>query len=113
VEVDPAHFPVNAIPPPVALERFQVDDVSQILRGTGAVLKVPAGHVRFEFDYAGLSFVAPLKVRYRYMLEGFDHGWTEAGARRNAYTRIFRRGNTRFVCRRPITMGFGTPKARR
>jgi signal transduction histidine kinase/ligand-binding sensor domain-containing protein len=85
VEVDPAHFPVNAIPPPVALERFQVDDVSQILRGTGAVLKVPAGHVRFEFDYAGLSFVAPLKVRYRYMLEGFDHGWTEAGARRNAY----------------------------
>jgi len=69
----------------VALERFQVDDVSQILRGTGAVLKVPAGHVRFEFDYAGLSFVAPLKVRYRYMLEGFDHGWTEAGARRNAY----------------------------
>jgi signal transduction histidine kinase len=41
--------------------------------------------VRFEFDYAGLSFVAPLKVRYRYMLEGFDHGWTEAGARRNAY----------------------------
>jgi signal transduction histidine kinase len=24
-------------------------------------------------------------VRYRYMLEGFDHGWTEAGARRAAY----------------------------
>ena len=28
--------------------------------------------VHFEFDYAGLSFVAPQKVRYRYMLEGFD-----------------------------------------
>jgi len=32
-----------------------------------------------------LSFVAPQKVRYRYMLEGFDHGWTEAGTRRTAY----------------------------
>jgi len=85
VEVDPAHFPVNAIPPPVALERFQVDDVSQSLHGNDAGLKVQAGHVRFEFDYAGLSFVAPLKGRYRYMLEGFDHGWTEAGARRTAY----------------------------
>jgi signal transduction histidine kinase len=28
--------------------------------------------VHFQFDYAGLSFVAPQKVRYRYMLEGFD-----------------------------------------
>ena len=33
VEVDPAHFPVNTIPPPVALERFAVDDVAQPLRG--------------------------------------------------------------------------------
>ncbi|MGH9599420.1 MAG: ATP-binding protein, partial [Terracidiphilus sp.] len=44
-----------------------------------------AGHVHFEFDYAGLSFVAPQKVRYRYILEGFDRAWTEAGARRSAY----------------------------
>ncbi|MGA3334697.1 MAG: two-component regulator propeller domain-containing protein [Terracidiphilus sp.] len=85
VEVDPAHFPVNMLPPPVALERFQVDDVAQPLQAPGSWLKVQAGHVHFEFDYAGLSFVAPQKVRYRYMLEGFDHGWTEAGTRRTAY----------------------------
>jgi ligand-binding sensor domain-containing protein/signal transduction histidine kinase len=83
VEVDPAHFPVNAVPPPVALERFAVDDGP--LRATGTLLRVEAGHVHFQFDYAGLSFTAPQKVRYRYMLEGFDHGWTEAGARRSAY----------------------------
>lgn len=85
VEVDPAHFPVNSLPPPVALERFEVDDVSQTLSGLGSWLKVQAGHFHFQFDYAGLSFVAPQKVRYRYMLEGFDHGWTDAGARRSAY----------------------------
>ncbi len=83
VEVDPMHFPVNTVPPPVALERFVVDDVP--LRGAGPWLKVESGHVHFEFDYAGLSFVAPQKVRYRYMLEGFDRSWTEAGMRRSAY----------------------------
>lgn len=84
VEVDPAHFPVNATPPPVALERFTVDDVAQPL-GAQQALIVPSGHVHFQFDYVGLSYVAPQKVRYRYMLEGFDRGWTEAGARRTAY----------------------------
>lgn len=84
VEVDPAHFPVNTVPPPVALVRFAADDLDQPLGEAGS-LKVPAGHNHFQFDYAGLSFTAPQKVRYRYFLEGFDHQWTEAGARRSAY----------------------------
>ncbi len=85
VEVDPAHFPINTIAPPVALERFAVDDVDQGLHGAESSLQVPAGHVHFQFDYAGLSFIAPQKVRYRYTLEGFDKGWIEAGSRRSAY----------------------------
>ena len=87
VEVDPAHFPVNLTPPPVVVERFAVDDVDVMQAGTA--VKIAAGHNHFEFDYAGLSFVAPQKVRYRFMLEGFDKGWTEAGSRRVAfYTNI-------------------------
>jgi signal transduction histidine kinase/streptogramin lyase len=85
VEVDPAHFPVNKVPPGVALERFSVDDTTEALLAAGFVMRIPAGHVHFEFDYAGMSFVAPQKVRYRYMLEGFDKTWTDAGARRTAY----------------------------
>lgn len=85
VEVDPAHFPINRLPPPVVLERFAVDDVDQPLRGAESWLRIAAGRVHFEFDYAGLSFVAPQKVRYRYILQGFDRGWTDAGARRSAY----------------------------
>ncbi len=84
VEADPAHFPINSIPPPVMVERFAVDDVDQTLHAASG-LRVSAGHVHFEFDYAGLSFTAPQKVRFRYMLEGFDHNWTDAGARRTAY----------------------------
>ncbi len=58
---------------------------AELQRGPDSMVRIPAGHVHFEFDYAGLSFVAPQKVRYRYMLEGFDKAWTEAGARRTAY----------------------------
>jgi signal transduction histidine kinase len=85
VEADPAHFALNTLPPPVVIERFTIDDVDQPLHSRSASLRVAAGHVHFEFEYAGLSFVAPQKVRYRYMLEGFDRGWTYAGSRRSAY----------------------------
>jgi signal transduction histidine kinase len=60
-----------------------VDDADQALHS--ADLKIPAGHNHFLLEYAGLSFVAPQKVRYRYKLEGFDHNWTDAGSRRTAY----------------------------
>jgi signal transduction histidine kinase len=35
--------------------------------------------------YSGLSFVSPEKVTFRYMLNGFDKTWTDAGARREAF----------------------------
>jgi len=85
VEVDPARFSVNALPPPVSLEKFVVDDVGQPIERPGRQLSVPAGHSHFEFDYAGLSFVAPQKVHYRFKLDGFDRSWIEAGTRRAAY----------------------------
>jgi ligand-binding sensor domain-containing protein/signal transduction histidine kinase len=96
VEIDPAHFPVNTVSPPVVLERFAVDDVSQALRAANTVLRIEAGHVHFQFDFAGLSFIAPQKVRYRYMLEGLDRGWIEAGARRSAYYTNIRPGRYTF-----------------
>jgi ligand-binding sensor domain-containing protein/signal transduction histidine kinase len=96
VEVDPAHFPVNNVPPPVVVERFSVDDVDQPMAGSDAGPRVAAGHVHFQFDYAGLSFTAPLKVRYRYRLEGFDKAWTEAGVRRTAFYTNIPPGNYTF-----------------
>jgi signal transduction histidine kinase/ligand-binding sensor domain-containing protein len=85
IAVDPAHFPINTVPPPVTIERFTIDDVDQPLQGAEPSISVSAGRVHFEFDYAAMSFTAPQKVRYRYMLVGFDKGWTEAGSRRTAY----------------------------
>jgi signal transduction histidine kinase len=84
--VDPEHMPVNRVAPQVAIERVSVDDVAQDISQDGvAGLKIPPGRSHYEFDYAGLSFVAPQKVEYKYLLEGFDHAWVDAGTRRVAY----------------------------
>lgn len=93
VELDPAHFHINTLPPPVVIERMGVDDANnfanQLSASPGKPLRIAAGHVHFEFEYAALSFTAPQKLRYRYILQGFDKNWTDAGARRTAfYTNI-------------------------
>jgi signal transduction histidine kinase/ligand-binding sensor domain-containing protein len=80
---DPQHLSENRVAPPVVIERFIVDDVELIPSSTELIL--PPGHSRFVFEYAGLSYVVPAKVRYRYKLEGFDAEWTQAGSRRIAY----------------------------
>jgi signal transduction histidine kinase/ligand-binding sensor domain-containing protein len=85
--VDSEHLPANNVAPPVVVQRFSVDDLSE---GIGpASIKIPFGHARFTVEYAGLSFTAPSEVRYRFRLEGFDKGWTDAGNRRSAtYTNL-------------------------
>jgi signal transduction histidine kinase/ligand-binding sensor domain-containing protein len=89
--VDPTRLYLNRVPPPVSIERFTVDDVEQ---HHGA--RIPPHHTRFAFEYAGLSFVAPSHVLYRYQLEGFDKQWTEAGTRRTAYYTNLPPGSYRF-----------------
>jgi len=43
----------------------------------------------FSFEYIALSFRQPDRIDYRYMLEGYDNTWIEAGNRRIAtYTKV-------------------------
>ena len=107
--VDPLHFPANPASPPVAIERFAVDDRDESLGFDPAgVAHIGAGHLRFQFDYAALSFASPQKVRYQYMLEGFDHDWTDAGTRRTAYYTNIAPGTYRFRVR-AVTDDTGFP----
>jgi signal transduction histidine kinase/ligand-binding sensor domain-containing protein len=79
--------------PPVAVESFSVDD--QVVN-TKATHDIPPGHERLSFEYTGITFVSPQRVRFRYMLEGFDHGWVDAGTRRTAYYTSLAPGEYRF-----------------
>jgi ligand-binding sensor domain-containing protein/signal transduction histidine kinase len=91
--IDPAHMPENHVPPAVVIEKVLVDDH---VRNLDEPLIVKPGSNRLEFQYAGLSFVAPEKVAYRYQLEGFDRGWIEAGSRRAAFYTNLPPGSYRF-----------------
>ena len=82
VMVDPARLASHRSPPLVAIERVLVDQ-KEIELDTPAPL--PPGRGKLDFQFTGLSFEAPEKIRFRYMLEGFDKEWTDAGTRRAAY----------------------------
>ncbi len=82
VVVDPDRLSTNTVPPPVQLEEVIIDKRRV---DTHREARVPPGTGSLEFHYAGLSFLAPQKVRFRYRLEGFDKEWVDAGARRAAY----------------------------
>ncbi len=73
---------LNRVIPPVAIESVSVDDKAYL---PSDLHEVPAGKSRISFEYAGLSFLAPQRVQFRYRLEGFDKDWIDGGTRRVAY----------------------------
>jgi len=82
VMVDPAHLRRNLLPPPVAIDHVLADG-SEFDPAQAARFGADADHL--EFHYAGMSYVAPEAVRYRYRLDGYDEQWVDAGSRRVAY----------------------------
>ena len=80
--------------PPVVIEQVLANDLNVPLSGT---LKLPAGTRKLEFHYASLSFQTPRFVRYRYRLEGVDHGWIERGNQRVAQYTNLGPGKYRFL----------------
>ena len=45
----------------------------------------PLDENNLEIRYAGLSFISPEKVTFRYRLVGYDRSWIDAGTRREAF----------------------------
>jgi signal transduction histidine kinase len=82
VVVDPEHLLKNSVPPPVQISAVLVNG-QRIRLSEPVSLKPTQSNV--EIRYAGLSFISPEKVTFRYRLEGFDDKWTEAGSRREAF----------------------------
>src|ERR1051326_5298400 len=80
--IDPTNIKLNNLPPPVIIDKVIVD--GQQLDLSKEIALAP-GKERVEFRYVGLSFIAPQKVKFKYMLEGFDKDWLEADNSRNAY----------------------------
>jgi signal transduction histidine kinase/ligand-binding sensor domain-containing protein len=90
--IDPAQVSVNNVPPPVAIEEFLIDGIAK----TNSAIRIGPDQERLEIDYAGLSFIKPENVHFRYKLEGLENDWVEAGTRRAAFYSHLPPGSYRF-----------------
>jgi PAS domain S-box-containing protein len=80
--LDPDRLYENPLPPPVYVGGVVADHKRF---DATSLVKVPALSRDLEIDYTAPSFSVPQKVRFRYMLEGWDHDWQDAGTRRQAF----------------------------
>jgi signal transduction histidine kinase/ligand-binding sensor domain-containing protein len=97
VSIQPANVKINPLPPPVVIEEMRVDNQPFAVGASGlALFKVPPGRHRFDFQYTGLSFVAPEKVRFKCRLNGFENEWVDAGNTRLASYNYISPGNYSF-----------------
>ncbi|MGA2596050.1 MAG: two-component regulator propeller domain-containing protein [Bryobacteraceae bacterium] len=84
--VDPARITGASAPVIVHVQSIMADGSAIDLRGPA---HIPASRQRVVIGYAGLGLAVPERVRFRYTLEGFDHGWSEPVASREAvYTNL-------------------------
>lgn len=82
VRLNPKEIKINTIPPPVIIEKVSINGVTL---QENADIEAPIGRGEIEFHYTGLSYSAPERVQFTYILENFDKDWIQAGTRRIAY----------------------------
>jgi signal transduction histidine kinase/ligand-binding sensor domain-containing protein len=91
--VTPDRSIANSLPALLRVESVTVDGNDVNL---GQAIRVPPGDRRIVFHYLGLSLANPGRVRYRYWLDGFDRGWSEATSNREAAFANLSPGTYRF-----------------
>jgi signal transduction histidine kinase/DNA-binding NarL/FixJ family response regulator len=80
--VAPDRLKINASIPPVVIEEIVVNEHAV---ERSAIGRLDAGIEKLEIHYTALSLFTPERVKFKYMLEGYDRGWVDPGARRTAY----------------------------
>ena len=91
--IDPDNIKRNTLIPPVVIEQVIVD---KNVIDTRHQVDLSPGRGELEFHYAALSFLVPENVKFKYMLEGYDEEWIDAGTRRVAYYTNIPPGKYRF-----------------
>lgn len=105
---DPAHIRTNTRPPEVYLTDLQIGYRPVRIESDGSppqggseqfsvvkhiqyldVLELTQEQKTITFEFVALNYMQPEKIRYAFMLEGFDDDWNFVGGRREAtYTRL-------------------------
>jgi PAS domain S-box-containing protein len=91
--INPSNLALDEVPPHPVLERIFVDRHEF---SAGSFFSAPPGSGQLEFEYTAPSFIKPDRMRFEYMLAGFDKEWIDAGSRRIAYYTNIPPGEYRF-----------------
>jgi signal transduction histidine kinase/ligand-binding sensor domain-containing protein len=91
--LDPGRLRRNVLPPPVHIEQVTAD---RHVYPTAPGLRLPRDVRDVSIDFTALSFVAPEKIRFRYILEGQDPEWKEVVNYRRAHYSNLPYGQYRF-----------------
>jgi signal transduction histidine kinase len=99
--VDPGTLYTNLLAPAVVMDSLSIDGqtlpldrpfvsgqtqaLAQVATSSSTPILIPCGRRRFEIHYAGLSFAAPHRMRFRHRLAGLEDHWNEVGNARVAY----------------------------
>ncbi|HAP35138.1 MAG TPA: hypothetical protein DCQ28_04045 [Bacteroidetes bacterium] len=85
-QIDPSSIPFNNFIPPVIIEDLIVDNVTINKNNS---IEFQPGKKRFTFNYTAINLFEPEKVEFKYMLEGFEDDWVNAGNNRTiSYTNL-------------------------
>jgi len=93
--LDPAKLQENRnrLPPPVMISSIFSNGKTYV---SSKDLTLPAHTEKLEIDYTALSLAIPERVLFRYMLDGVDKEWQDAGTRRQAFYTGLPPGRFRF-----------------
>ena len=83
----------NRLPPPVVISSIFSNGKTYV---NSKDLTLPAHTEKLEIDYTALSLAIPERVLFRYMLDGVDKEWQDAGTRRQAFYTSLPPGHFRF-----------------
>ncbi|HKU72348.1 MAG TPA: triple tyrosine motif-containing protein [Pyrinomonadaceae bacterium] len=80
--IDPARIEKNSLPPPVVVKSLTTDEKTY---QSTEILELPKGTENLRINYTALSLSVPERVRFKYLLEGVDDNWRDAGTHREAF----------------------------
>jgi signal transduction histidine kinase/ligand-binding sensor domain-containing protein len=90
-QIDPNHLLRNNIPPSVFVRSVSSGGVTYPSGGN-----MPPGTTNVHIEYTAPNLSVPERVHFRYMLDGIDQTWQDAGTRREAFYTNLRPAQYRF-----------------
>ncbi|WP_293913007.1 MULTISPECIES: two-component regulator propeller domain-containing protein [unclassified Sphingobacterium] len=94
VSFNPARSIKNHFVPPIFISDIQINNADVPVRSDGflrqsismsGLIRLTYDHSNINFNIAALSYVSPESNAYRYIMEGYDKGWTETTGNQKIY----------------------------